>query len=739
MRRVQDLVGRGTVASDPAYGMDEVGIPEAMAWKLYGPFVTGLLVRNGYEFAKAQEEVSDKSSTARNVLLAEMQKRPVIVNRAPTLHKFGILALRPKMVPGKTIFVSPIIVKGFNMDHDGDSLINSVFQRFSIVDNEPKSWYKVSKNYNTNGGSEMPLYQRILTNCGLTNLRNLPRLEDTKETKGNTDYYQVPKGVEVQVLTNDMEYKWLPVEKYSVHRQLDMLNVITNVHRSVSVSRDHSLVTLDDDLNLVKAVPQKNMLIPVRNRPIYEHTIDAIELSIPDNTKRKHTFRTYMDLNYHVGHFLGSLVGDGWVTQKSSGYSVCFASVTAELNEYWRTTVEKYITNEPVHFSDVDTSHEFDGHQCTSRKVTWGAAGDFAICVKEWIGAGAENKHFPDFFLEAPISFRRGLLAGLIDTDGTVTNNASGRRKTKPQPNICITTISYQLAYEVVALGQSLGLVAKVGHTTTPNGKPYYTITFNSASILEIQKTLVLHRPNKAAQLSKIRNDINTERTKYGPPLREARINELIKMIGAPRLYKKGTKEYITDDTDKQNEIKRRRSLYTTLRSTVRKCDGRVGHLTLAACKDILSLPIPEFKTDTFWRRWTQLVCDEETSWELITQLEPIPHITEAYDLTIPPAYTMVTESGIVAWDTVTVHLPLSPEAIQDAWRMLPSNNLYSPLDKRPMHTPDMETVMGLNLATTPTGTKVVKKFQTRADAKAAYDRGEIEINDLIEVAELRS
>jgi DNA-directed RNA polymerase subunit beta' len=59
---------------------------------------------------------------ARDVLREEMDNRPVFINRAPVLHKFGIMAFRPKLVKGDVLQVSPLIVSGFNADFDGDAM-----------------------------------------------------------------------------------------------------------------------------------------------------------------------------------------------------------------------------------------------------------------------------------------------------------------------------------------------------------------------------------------------------------------------------------------------------------------------------------------------------------------------------------------------------------------------------------------------------------------------------------------
>ena len=52
----------------------------------------------------------------------EMAKRPIILNRAPTLHKFNMLAFKPIAVEGKSIFIPPLVIKGYGADFDGDSI-----------------------------------------------------------------------------------------------------------------------------------------------------------------------------------------------------------------------------------------------------------------------------------------------------------------------------------------------------------------------------------------------------------------------------------------------------------------------------------------------------------------------------------------------------------------------------------------------------------------------------------------
>tara|TARA_Y100000592_G_scaffold19371_2_gene29704 strand:- start:7480 stop:11841 length:4362 start_codon:yes stop_codon:yes gene_type:complete len=122
LARRLDFTGRGTAAPDPSLGMDEVGLPESMMWDMYAPFVIKNLSRGGYSSLQAKKMVEDKSSRAREELMIEANRRPVILNRAPSLHRFNVIAFKPKPVSGTTIQVNPFMEDGMNLDYDGDAL-----------------------------------------------------------------------------------------------------------------------------------------------------------------------------------------------------------------------------------------------------------------------------------------------------------------------------------------------------------------------------------------------------------------------------------------------------------------------------------------------------------------------------------------------------------------------------------------------------------------------------------------
>ena len=122
MKRQQDISGRATIAPDPTLSMDEIGMPEDMLWGMYGKFVIARLVHLGYSATDAQRMVDEKQPLARNELLSEARERPVMVNRAPSLHRFNLIGAYPKITDGKTIRLNPFAEKGMNADYDGDAI-----------------------------------------------------------------------------------------------------------------------------------------------------------------------------------------------------------------------------------------------------------------------------------------------------------------------------------------------------------------------------------------------------------------------------------------------------------------------------------------------------------------------------------------------------------------------------------------------------------------------------------------
>lgn len=122
-RRV-DYSGRSVIVVDPELRMDQCGIPKAMALELFKPYVYAeLMVREAATNMRvARRMVDELYPEVWDVLEDIVKNRPVLLNRAPTLHRLGIQAFYPILVNGKAIKIHPLVCAAFNADFDGDQM-----------------------------------------------------------------------------------------------------------------------------------------------------------------------------------------------------------------------------------------------------------------------------------------------------------------------------------------------------------------------------------------------------------------------------------------------------------------------------------------------------------------------------------------------------------------------------------------------------------------------------------------
>ena len=117
-----DLVGRAVITPNPDLDMDEVALPEEKAWEIYKPFVVRGLVRRGMPRMNALRAVEEKNKAAFDELNTQMNSKPIVINRAPVLHRYGVMAFYPRLTKNKVMEVNPVITKGFGADFDGDAM-----------------------------------------------------------------------------------------------------------------------------------------------------------------------------------------------------------------------------------------------------------------------------------------------------------------------------------------------------------------------------------------------------------------------------------------------------------------------------------------------------------------------------------------------------------------------------------------------------------------------------------------
>lgn len=119
-----DYSGRSVIVVGPHLNIDECGLPKEMAMKLFKPFVIGRLIRDelAHNVKSAERMVIEGSKRVWDILEEVIQNKYVLLNRAPTLHRLGIQAFKPRLTEGLAIQLHPLVCTAFNADFDGDQM-----------------------------------------------------------------------------------------------------------------------------------------------------------------------------------------------------------------------------------------------------------------------------------------------------------------------------------------------------------------------------------------------------------------------------------------------------------------------------------------------------------------------------------------------------------------------------------------------------------------------------------------
>jgi DNA-directed RNA polymerase subunit beta' len=119
-----DYSGRSVIVVGPELRLHQCGLPKIMALELFKPFIYNRLEKDGHAttIKGAKEMVENQESIVWDILEDVIKQHPVLLNRAPTLHRLGIQAFEPVLVEGKAIRIHPLVCTAFNADFDGDQM-----------------------------------------------------------------------------------------------------------------------------------------------------------------------------------------------------------------------------------------------------------------------------------------------------------------------------------------------------------------------------------------------------------------------------------------------------------------------------------------------------------------------------------------------------------------------------------------------------------------------------------------
>lgn len=189
MKRRQELSMRSTIIPEPAMHLDHVGLPKDAAMELYKPFVVREMQGLGFAPVQALQEIKKGSGLAWKSLQAAMDKRPVLLKRDPALHKFSIMAFKPKIVEGRAIQIHPLVTAGYNADFDGDTMSAFV----PLTDDAVREAHKMFPSNNlfssTTGGimyspeQESLMGLHMLTKWGTETGKSFPNFAEALKAK----------------------------------------------------------------------------------------------------------------------------------------------------------------------------------------------------------------------------------------------------------------------------------------------------------------------------------------------------------------------------------------------------------------------------------------------------------------------------------------------------------------------------------------------------------------------------
>ena len=774
-----DVVGRGVATPNPSLKLNQIGLPEEQAWDVYEPFVVKRLVGAGYKATDAVKMVADKTPTAYKALREAVEERPVIMNRAPSLHKFSLMGFWPVLTKGSTLQVSPSIVVPFNLDYDGDANLGTVIvllpkdlqcgknndetlKMATFKDDEPANIEELSLESEKNAVyAESPLerfhkecyntYNEVVYDdafweerkmaftelnvagfeeydCFMVDLEDFPHKKDgLLGSNDNTDFYKVPKGIKVVAMDEETgKPVAATVKGWSRHRDLEIWSVdLLDKRQFLTDDDERAVYGLErGSLEFTRHRPAEavGMLVPVVKDTTSMFKGDLTSWSVayafgnPNKKDPKHVLKKDIDLNRYSGYFFGVMIGDGWVGgARGVTDRVCLAATQPEITDQVIAACDGLFTTNTLDSWGEVISKDSYGK---SRRYTLYSP-ELGRFLEPIIGKGAENKHLPPFWHRTTREFRLGLLSGLLDTDGTVCVTHG---KTKPQLAANYGSISLRLVRETQQLLRSLNVHSRVTFgKKTQAGNDFWTLGISALDLYEIKDELNCAKP-------KIIESFRDAPAPDKDSSAAGRLDQVPFPKEIALAYSDAEYASCPKQTAKGKYGRVPSSLYTNIRGAVSKQRIARG-MAKALLKKFPEVEVPQ--------KWIDMVNNTEVAWQEVVKVENTGKVEVGYDLTVPGFETFMNAEGVILSNTVNFHVPVSRAAAREvATKMMPEQNLLDIKGFKAHYKPMREYLHGLNIATRQKNEPVQRTFNTKEEMLRAYRKGEIDVDTPVRVLE---
>jgi len=725
-----NTVARGVISPNPDLNMDEVGVPESFAWTIYAPFIVRRLVRQGVPRVQAMEYLEKRTQQARKALLESMDDGPVLLTRAPVLHRWGHMAFWPRLTKGDVIQVSPPVVTGMGADFDGDAQYDHVFcsiDRKILADfddcarmPEDALLSEMSMPFASN---ESTVFSGGADTC-LTHLESFPhgKLAEVSQGQfGRIEWYEVPDGIRT-LSYNDREqiWQWRQVSRWSKHFDLPVQIVTLQSGRQIFTDDDPRAVygvrggTLEfGRWRPADAVKQKVIVPRLVRLHTYPETATHWQTGACGHTGQGIVpaceLKVELPLDADVGYVLGVVIGDGWVQHFEN---VPRAVTVAGINQAVIEKVDRLLATWFVGQAPQRVSVTSRASMGPSQHHTWNSK-QLASALIALVGRKAQNKRLPPWFLSAPDAFRRGLFAGLMDTDGSISVS---RGKLRPQLMANFSSTSLRLCQEVILLAASIDVRGRITPSRTPAGEPYWMISWANMDIQRYGGEHMAH-DEKLAKLQSMPLITHTPASVRHDMLPISRELAAACMKALPQMQSKDE----------------RLGVYCAFSSA--KSSGMVARETVRRFLAFMRGDTATSHPD--WPVFMKVFGDETVTWDAVASFEDTGVTHTGYDLTVPGTETFVSATGVVLSNTSNIHVPVSEEAKREAAaKMLPSRNLTAASDlKSVMFYPRQEYQGGLYaLSTQHNKDRRPRVFATVKDLRRALESGEVDPGDPVEV-----
>lgn len=706
MNRRQDLTMRSTIVPEPALGLDQVGVPKDAALSLFSPFVVRQLVQMGISATPldAQKELVKKTPAVWRALDKVLEERPVLLKRDPALHKHSVQAFKPVITHGNAIQIHPLVTGSYNADFDGNCFVGSTKIVLQVADD---LWDKVSgavtspEDFMKFGKNTQVITRDAQGVLIETELQAVPYLSNTRRLdKNGASVYDLPAGMSVWSYDHKLGTSVLaPITQITIEDNCAVARVQMRRGISVEASTNESLCIFDHESEEIRDIKPSEAI----------GRLSPVMKKLPS---------IGADHDFEFGWMIGAFVSDGFF---SGDAIIGYTKVSQVHRDRFAEALIRY-EGTVVHRKTYADYHE-EGSSIEGESIK----DHFSRAFKSH--ALFENCFDPSYFqphqgraslfkkLPDLSNYSRqallGILSGLFDGDGCLSiSNA----KNAPQAMASLSTSSVFLRDSVQRLCQLLGIRMSYTETKPQIGRlqkvSSYTITFSTNDITKFVNDLVV---------------IDESAYKALDLLRGKEFKDDLDIVPVPLWIIQLAASSIGPC---KSDAALQRSM-ATIKST-RKTTPYVSRPT---ARRVLSL-LKEAGIANL-TKWEQIIQATDVHWDLVESVQEIGNDT-VYDLVVPSTKVFAVNGGLIVWDTMSMFVPITREAVQEAHRMLPSNNLFSEASGKVMFQPTLESALGLYKLSL-IGKDSKQKFNHYGDAIDAVRSGRIHINDIVHVGQQKT